>query len=87
MFPVHTAGRIVVLVVAVAVLVGFLLWSKRATSHSLLVCPVGMALMMWMMRGQRTGPQPAIQAQPVSVSTVVRTGPPTPAVNSHQVSV
>ena len=35
MFPVHTAaGRIVVLVVAIAVLVGFLLWSKRATSPS-----------------------------------------------------
>jgi hypothetical protein len=35
MFPVHTAaGRIVVLVVTIAVLVGFLLWSKRATSHS-----------------------------------------------------
>ena len=35
MFPVHTAaGRLVVLVVAIAVLVGFLLWSKRATSHS-----------------------------------------------------
>ncbi|SRR2546428_67950 len=35
MFLVHTAaGRIVVLVVTIAVLVGFLLWSKRATSHS-----------------------------------------------------
>lgn len=35
MFPVSTAtGRIAVLVVALAVLVGFLLWSKRAMSPS-----------------------------------------------------
>ena len=68
MFPVHTAGRIVVLVVAVAVLVGFLLWSKRATSHSLLVCPVGMALMMWMMRGRQASTQQPIQERPVEVA-------------------
>jgi threonine/homoserine/homoserine lactone efflux protein len=35
MFPVSTAvGRIAVLVVAIAVLVGFLLWSRRARSNS-----------------------------------------------------
>jgi uncharacterized membrane protein len=35
MFPVNTAwGRIAVLVVAVAVLVGFLLWSRRGASPS-----------------------------------------------------
>ena len=35
MFAVSTAaGRIAVLVVALGVLIGFLLWSKRATSHS-----------------------------------------------------
>jgi uncharacterized membrane protein len=34
-FPVATAvGRIAVLAIAVAVLVGFLLWSKRAKSHT-----------------------------------------------------
>ena len=31
-------------------------------AFAVLACPVGMALMMWMMRGQRAGSQPSIQA-------------------------
>lgn len=31
-------------------------------------CPVGMALMMWMMRGRRADAQPPTQAQPVQVA-------------------
>ena len=35
---------------------------------ALLACPVGMALMMWMMRGGRAGTQQPIQGQPVEAA-------------------
>jgi len=47
-FPVNSAPeRIAVLVVAVAVLIGFLFWSRRATSHPFFLgVPVGTGLVL-----------------------------------------
>jgi hypothetical protein len=51
---------------------------------TVLACPVSMMLMMWMMRRQGAGAHHSTQEQPVSVSHMASTAPPTPAVNSHQ---